>query len=340
MHHQSPARPQDLTIESRLGKDIPARCVDGPSRRARHLTDLEILDPNQVESARNIGARLLGPVLPPVRLASAHPGDGQPQSVTTVRPPASAGEPTFQVVKPLTLLRGQARGMQQLTSRQGRRHHNAPVNAYGQVVTRRKNRLGNYGEGDMPAPGPVTRHSVRLHASRYDTGPTETHPSGLRYPNLSNLPAEPTHMPRLQGDDPESIVPASFAPCRPAMGTGEEIRHGLGEVPQRLLLHHLRACGQPGMLFPCGGELTALLKVTWRTRPAPAPMRMLLHSQVPHEPGMCAVVPQRAFLSARGDQPVSRHTNTLANASDISGRRERCSQLGLKAEPVARDSDD
>jgi hypothetical protein len=226
--------------------------------------------------------------------------DGQPQSVTTVRSPASAGKPTFQVVKPLTLLRGQARCMQQLASRQGRRHHDAPVNAYGQIVTRRKNRTGNYGEGDMPAPGPVTRHSVRLHAGRYDTRPTKTHPSGLRYPNLSNLPAEPTHMPRLHGDDPESIVPASFPPCRPAMGTGEEIRHGLGEVPQRLLLHHLGACGQPGMLFPYGGELTALLKVTWRTRPAPAPVRMLLHSQVPHEPGMCAVVPQRAFLSGRG----------------------------------------
>jgi hypothetical protein len=147
-------------------------------------------------------------------------------------------------------------------------------------------------------------------------------------------------MPRLHGDDPESIVPASFPPCRPAMGTGEEIRHGLGEVPQRLLLHHLGACGQPGMLFPYGGELTALLKVTWRTRPAPAPVRMLLHSQVPHEPGMCAVVPQRAFLSGRGDQPVSGHTNTLANTYDISGRRERCSKLGLKAEPVARDTYD
>ena len=184
MHHQSPTRPQDLTIESCLGKDIPARCVDGSSRRARHLADLEILDPNQVESARDVGARLFGPVLTPVRLASAHPGDGQPQSVATVRSQASASEPTFQVMKPLTLLRGQTGSMQQLASRQGRRYYDAPVNAYGHVVTRRRNRLGNYGEGDMPAPGPVTRHSVRPHVSRHDTGPAETHPSGLRYRDI------------------------------------------------------------------------------------------------------------------------------------------------------------
>jgi hypothetical protein len=37
-------------------------------------------------------------------------------------------------------------------------------------------------------------------------------------------------------DDPEPLMDTRFAPGRPPMRPGEEIAHGLREIPQRLLL--------------------------------------------------------------------------------------------------------
>jgi len=50
----------------------------------------------------------------------------------------------------------------------------------------------------------------------------------------------------------------------PQVRTVEEIRHGSGKVPQRLLLHHLTASAQPLVLGPGCGELTALVRVAGR----------------------------------------------------------------------------
>jgi hypothetical protein len=49
-------------------------------------------------------------------------------------------------------------------------------------------------------------------------------------------------------------------------------------------------------------------------------VRVLLDGQVPHEPGMTAVISQHGFLGGCGHQSISGHTNTLATATDISGR--------------------
>jgi hypothetical protein len=75
------------------------------------------------------------------------------------------------------------------------------------------------------------------------------------------------------------------------MRAGKEITHGLGEVSQRLLLHHLAPGAQPQMLSPSRGELPTLIQVTWRTAAAWTPPRMLLDSEVPYEPGLSAVLP-------------------------------------------------
>jgi hypothetical protein len=60
-------------------------------------------------------------------------------------------------------------------------------------------------------------------------------------------------------------------------------------------------------------------------------VRMLLDGQVPHVPGVCAVIPQHCFLGGRGEQTVPGHTNTLATTTDIPREVRRRLLPGLEA---------
>jgi len=100
---------------------------------------------------------------------------------------------------------------------------------------------------------------------------------------------------------------------------------------QCLLLHHLRAGSQPQVHRPHLGKLPALLQVARSALPARAPVPVLLDREVPHEPGLGAMVPQHHLLGGRGDQAVPVHANTLANTTDISGEVKRRSLPGPKA---------
>ena len=80
-----------------------------------------------------------------------------------------------------------------------------------------------------------------------------------------------------------------------------------------------------------GGELPALLQVARSVPAAWVPVGVLLDGQVPHVPGVRAVVPQHRFLGGGGVQPVPGHANTLSNTADISGEVERRFLPGLKA---------
>src|SRR6266567_9195208 len=90
-------------------------------------------------------------------------------------------------------------------------------------------------------------------------------------------------------------------PCR--VMRMEERGRRLGEIPQRLLLDHLAACGQPVMLGAGSGELPTLLQVAGRALAARMPVRVLLDGQVPHVPGVSAVLPEHRLLGGRGEQP-------------------------------------
>ena len=82
---------------------------------------------------------------------------------------------------------------------------------------------------------------------------------------------------------------------------------------------------------PGPGELLALLQVARRARPARVPVGVLLNGQVPHVPGVAAVVLQHRLLGGRGKQPEPGHANTLSDTTDISGEVERRFLPGLKA---------
>src|ERR1017187_9803004 len=83
----------------------------------------------------------------------------------------------------------------------------------------------------------------------------------------------------LQGDDPESLVPAGLAPGRPPgrVRRAEERGHRVSEVPQGLLLDHMGADGQPWVLCARLGQLPALLQISRGARAARMPVRVLFH---------------------------------------------------------------
>ncbi|MCW2944115.1 MAG: hypothetical protein JWR24_832, partial [Actinoallomurus sp.] len=129
---------------------------------------------------------------------------------------------------------------------------------------------------------------------------------------------------------PKPLMPAGFAPRGPAMRTGEEVAHGLGEIPQRLLLHRLRPRRQPPERFTRLGQLPRLLPLARRTRTPRPPMLMLVHRKIPHKTGMRAVLQQHPLLGGRGLK-TKPHTNTLTTTTDTP-RRERRFLPGPKAE--------
>jgi hypothetical protein len=329
---EAPARPQDLPVETRLGADVPAWIPCGSLSRARHIRDLEILDPDHVKPLSDVRAGLLSPVFPPVCLAGLQPCDGQLDPRAAVRPAPGPGELALQAPHALAQSRGQAGSVQQFPSRQRGGDGHTSVNSCGLPVARRRDRMGNSREGDMPAPGPVHRHPVRLHARWHDAGPAEAYPPGLRHPDVAHLTGKAAHMPGLNGDDSESLIPADLAPRRPPgrILWVEERDHRLGEVSQCLLLH-LGAGSQPRVIRPCLGELSALLQVARSTLPAQAPMGMLLHGQIPHISSVGAVIPQHGLLGGHGVQPIPRHGNTVANSTDISGEVKRRPVFSSKA---------
>jgi hypothetical protein len=115
--------------------------------------------------------------------------------------------------------------------------------------------------------------------------------------------------------DPVGLHPGRYGP-RPSE---RHPAHGLREVPQRLLLHDLAAIAQPLVFGSRRGELSGLLQVAGCSIASRAPVLVLLDCQVPDVPGVRAVPEQDRFLFRRWRQPVSSHTNIIAN----SGRGER-----------------
>ena len=108
-----------------------------------------------------------------------------------------------------------------------------------------------------------------------------------------------------------------FAPRRAAVRSGEKVAHRLGEVPQRLLLHGLRAGRQPVVLGAGRGQLSTLLVVAGRAATG-LPVLLLLDGQVPHIPGVATMLRQHRPLLSSRKQPISRHASNVAATTDKS----------------------
>ncbi len=328
-NQQSPPLAADLTVEASFLRDVGARAFTSPARRSGHSTQIQVLDADGVEAARQIGGGLLHPVTTAICFAGAQPRNRQLRSCSPVRSAPRPGQMPLQSVKSLGFTSTKARNTQQLPAGQSNRYRHAAINTNNAAITGSRDRVGDGGKSDVPPPRSIESDSIRLHGVGYVAGPPEPHRTDLRYPYLPIAAAQPLDVAQFESDLPESFMLAGFTPRRATVGAVEKVAHCLREVPQRLLLHSLRPGCQPVVFGAGRGQLGTLLVVTGRLA-AWLPVLLLLDGQIPHKPGMTTVFRQPCRLLRAGEQPKPGHVNNLGGTTDNlpkGGRRRFLSRL-------------
>ncbi len=168
----------------------------------------------------------------------------------------------------------------------------------------------------MPAARTTPRHPIGP-GVRNGTATAEPDPAHLGDPHPRPAPVDLPHITRPHGDDPEPLTPPAATPPRPPMRPAEEVRPRGGEVPQRLLLHDHTARRQPVERAPRRGQLPIPLGVTGSGTTPRVPPRLLLHTQVPHEPRMPTIHKKNILLRRARIHPESRHETILTRKRDL-----------------------
>ena len=312
---QAPSLAADLTVETAFLCDVRARVFMSPARRADHRAHLQILDADGVEAARHVGGGLLHPVMAAIGFTGAQLRDGQFGSCAPVRSALCPGKALLQSAEPFGLAGAKARDAPQLPAGQGSRDRYAAIHTHHAAVTGSRNRVGDGGKGDVPAPRAIQSDAVRLHGVDDGAGPAELHPPDLGDPHLPVATAEPFNVARFDTDLAEPFMCAGLAPRRATVGAAEKVAHRLGEVPQRLLLHGLGPGRQP-VAFCAGRRQLATLLVVPRRLATRLPMPLLLHGKIPHKPGMTTMLGQHRRLLNTGKQPKPGHISNISAATD------------------------
>src|SRR5579859_927785 len=164
---------------------------------------------------------------------------------------------------------------QHLACGQCRANGDTAVDADHLTPARSRNGFRANGECNVPPSRAIPVDPVGLYAFRYGPRPTKSHPANLGNPDFAGLPTETVHVPGFHGGDPEAFIAPGFTPRGPAVRAAEEVCHRLGEVAQRLLLHHLTAVAQPHKLGTGLGELPGLLEEARRLSSPRTPPRLL-----------------------------------------------------------------
>ena len=314
-NQQSPPVAVNLTVEASFLRDLGARALTSTAPRAGHSTHMQILDTDGVEAARHIGRGLFHPVTAAVCFTGAQPGNRPLGSCPPVRSASRPGQTLLQPPQSLRFTNTKARSTQQLAGGQRRRHRYAAINANHAAVIGSRDRFGDGGKGDVPAPRAIQRDAVRLDRSGDVAGPPEPHPADFRYPYLPIAAAQLFEVARFESDLPKPLMFAGLTPCRAAVGAVEKVAHRLREVPQRLLLHGLRPGCQPLVFGAFRSQLGTLLLVTGRAAPR-LPVLLLLDGQVPHKPGMATMLGQYCRLLSTRKQPKPTHTGNIDAPTD------------------------
>ena len=280
--------------------------LDSPCRTC-HRLDVKVLNPYQVEASGEVGGGLLDPISSPIRFSHLQPGDGTLDPTAPIRPTFRTRQLTAQHGQPPLLPGGQRAAVEKLPRREGGRNSHTTIDAHDFAVARSRNRLWDHHEDDMPAAGAIATNSEGLDAAWHRTRPAEPHPTNLGHPDPTSTAIQPLNVLGLDVDLPKSLVLSGLAPRRPAMASPEEVRHGLREISQRLLLHHLRTCPQPVELGTRLRQLPCLLVIVWCGRAARTPVLMLFYRQVPDKPCMPGVLEQPDLLVGRREQTKTRH---------------------------------
>src|SRR5262249_22665909 len=164
--------------------DTPTGLGKGASGRAGHGSDAQVLDPDDVEPASDVGGGLLDPVLVPVGLARLEFGDRGLDARPSARAFHRTGQPALQQAQPGRLGGTQAGTMQRVAGGQGRTNGHAAGDADDLAGAGARDGFGDCGEGDVPAPRPVASDPVGF--GGWDgAGPAKAHPSGRWDPDLA-----------------------------------------------------------------------------------------------------------------------------------------------------------
>ena len=314
---KTPTASVDSLVQTALLGDPQTGLLDRSARSAGHRPYGEGFDADRVEATRNVRGCLFDPIFATVSLTSLQFRDRQLRASSPVRAALGAGQPLLQHLDPPGLAAAQARGVQQFTGRQSRRHHNAAVDTHHGAPTRASDGFRDVSERDMPAASPITSDPVRLRIVRNGPRQAEAHPADFRYPHTAQSAVETLDVVRFDRDLPKSLVHTGFAPRRAAVCSSGKVAHSLGEVPQSLLLHGLGASREPVVHGAGRGQLSALLVIAGRVATG-LPMLLLLDRQVPHIPGMTTMLSQHHLLLRSRKQPKSRHARNVAACSDKS----------------------
>ncbi len=312
---QAPTAARDSPVQTAFLCNTPTRLLHRSPRRAGHRTHIKCFNADGIEPAHDIRGGFFDPVLTSVALAGLEFCDRALRASSPVGATLGAGQALLQHLQPPALTAAQARGVQQLTSRQGGRHRNATVDTHHGAVSGRGNGFRCVSERDMPAARPITGDAVGLHAFRNRPRHAEPDPTDLGHPHTAAPAVQTLDVMGFHRDLPEALMHNRFAPRWAAVRSREKVSHRLGEIPQRLLLHRLRAPRQP-IVFGAGrGQLSALLVITRRAATG-LPVQLLLDRQVPHIAGVAAMLGQDHRLLGSRKQPISRHPCNLAVTTD------------------------
>ena len=220
---------------------------------------------------------------------------------------------------------------QQFTGGQCRRHRNTTVDTHHGAIAGTSDRVGDVGERDMPAAGPIAGDPVGLHTLSDGARQAEAHPPDLGHPDPTETAVQTLDVVRFHSDLPEALMHTGFSPRRAAMRSGEKTPHRLGEVPQRLLLHSLGASSQPIMFGTRRSQLSTLLVISRRAATG-LPVQLLFDGQVPHKPGMATMLCKRHRLLSGWKQTVTRHPRNVTATTDKSRKETRRFLPWLKPE--------
>jgi len=157
-HNPAPALAKDAPVQAGLLPDSLPRPLDRALRALGHGPHVQVLDPDYVEAAGQVGRGLLHPVSAAVGRPSVQPRESPPYPRSSVGAALAAGQSPLQQTKPTRLGRVQARRGQELTGRQGRRDGYAPVDSDDPAVPGCGDRGRDRGVRDMPAAKPITGH--------------------------------------------------------------------------------------------------------------------------------------------------------------------------------------
>ena len=309
-----PTAAADGPVKTSFLSNTQTRLFHGAPRTAGHRSHVKSFDADSVEPPRDVSTDLFYPIFASVGLTGFELRDRQLRAGAAVGAALGAGQPLLQDRQPLGLTVAQARGVQQFTGRQCRRHRNTAVDTHHAALTRTGDRIRDVGERDMPAASPIAGDPVGLHPLRDRPRQAEAHPANPGHPHPTEPAVQTLKVTRFDRNLPESLLHTGFTPRRAAMRSVEKVAHRLREVPQRLLLHGLRA-SRPVVPGTGRSQLSTLLVVTRRAATG-LPMQLLLDGQVPHVPGVATMLGQHRLLFSGRKQTITRHVRNVVNSTD------------------------